>query len=157
MSPDKLTDKALERIAGIMDPRELRNIARNAKRLGNDQVETAALRRLYWVSPEAEPGTLEHDVWQTIHALEGILSDERGKTTRLSRTRQKIAKDGEVRTVSDLVQGPPAQGYLMLVERKLSELTFEAVCLRHPKVFSEQVRTAAQRRLATLKADRAPG
>lgn len=89
-----LTCWALERISTCSVPKELRSIADNAKRLANEDVEKAALRRLYAVSPEAEPGTLEHDVWQSVFALEDALRAERGKTTLLSRSRQKIARDG---------------------------------------------------------------
>ena len=144
---DDLTRRALERVAGCSNPKELRGIADNAKRLGNTEVEVAALRKLYAVSPEAEPGTLEYDVWQSIYALEGSLKDERGKTTLLSRTRQKIARDGETLTVADLVRKPPSEGYRMLIARGWPELTFEAVALRHPEHFDESTLAAARNRL----------
>jgi hypothetical protein len=64
--------------------------------------------RLYEVKPEAQPGTLEHDVWRSIFALEGALTAERGKIVRLSRTRQKIKDVRETATVADLILGCPA-------------------------------------------------
>jgi hypothetical protein len=143
-----LTRRALERIAQCNDPKDLRRTADNAKSAGNDEVREAALRKLYAVSPAAEPGTLEHDVWQSIFALEGALSEERGKTTLLSRTRQKISRDGEATTVADLVMKPPSEGYRMLIDRGWPELTFEAVALRHPEHFDHSVLNAASVRLA---------
>jgi hypothetical protein len=143
-----LTRRALERIAQCNDPKDLRRMADNAKTAGNDEVREAALRKLYAVSPAAQPGTLEHDVWQSIFALEGALKDERGKTILLSRTRQKIARDGEVVTVADLVIKPPSDGYRMLLDRGWPELTFEAVALRHPDRFDPVVLDAASKRLA---------
>lgn len=144
---DELAQRALRQIAACTDPKELRRIADNAKVLGNDEVRDAALRKLYEISPDAEPGTLEHDVWQSIFALEGALTEERGKTTLLSRTRQKIAREGELRTVADLVRKPPSEGYRMLIERGWPELTFEAVALRHRKRFDQEVLAAARARI----------
>lgn len=147
MENDEQTRRALERIANCHDLATLRGIANNAKRLNNTLVENAALRKLYAVSPDAEPGTLEHDVWQSILALEGALTNERGKTTRLSRTRQKIAKDGEAKTVSDLIVKPASEGFHMLLARNWPELTFEAVALRHPERFDADNLASAQARL----------
>lgn len=149
---DDTTRRALERIANCNDPRELRIMADNANRLGNREVELAALRKLYAVSPDAEPGTLEHDVWQSIFALEDALKNERGKTVLLSRTRQKIARDGELETVADLVRKAPSEGYRMLIDRGWPELTFEAVALRHPDRFDAAVLRSAKDRLNSSNA-----
>jgi len=141
------TKRALELIAKCTDPKQLRQIAVNAHRQGEEQVRRAAMLRLYEVQPSEEPGTLEYDVWQSIYALEGELSHERGKTTRLSRTRQKIARDGEERTVADLVLGKMSEGFRMLVDRDMPKLTFEAVALKHADRFDEPVLSAAADRL----------
>lgn len=141
------TQKALELIARFTKPDELRKIAENAKAAGNEEVRSAALRKLYAVSPEAQPGTLEHDVWQSIFALEGALTEERGKTTRLARTRQKIQREGELSTVADLIKKSASDGYRMLLDRGWPELTFEAVALRHPDRFEEGILQAARQRL----------
>jgi hypothetical protein len=139
--------RARELIAKCTDPKQLRQIAVNAHRKGEEQVRRAAMLRLYEVQPSEKKGTLEYDVWQSIYALEGELSHERGKTTRLSRTRQKIARDGEEGTVADLVLGKVSDGFIMLVERDLPQLTFEAVALRHSGRFDRRVITAAEQRL----------
>jgi hypothetical protein len=139
--------RALELIAKCNDPKQLRQIASNAHIRGEEQVRRAAMLRLYEVQPSEKKGTLEYDVWQSIYALEGELSHERGKTTRLSRTRQKIARDGERGTVADLVLGKVSEGFRMLVERDMPELTFEAVALRHANRFDEPVLASANQRL----------
>lgn len=140
--------RALARIASCANPNELRQVAMNARAKGEEEVRLAAQRRLYEVLPSEQPGTLEYDVWQSIYALEGELSDERGKTIRLSRTRQKITRDKEAKTVADLIMGSPSEGYRMLIDRRLKDLTFEAVALRHPDRFDEQVLDAARSRLS---------
>ena len=68
-------------IAACNDAGTLRNWISNARSRGEIAVADAAFRRLIAILPEEEPGTIEHDFWQTIHAFEQVLSDERGKTT----------------------------------------------------------------------------
>jgi hypothetical protein len=142
--------RALDRIAKSNDAAELGRIANNAAAAEEAEVLRAARLRLYAVSPSEEPGTLEHAVWQSIYALEGTLSDESGTTKRLSRTRQKIGRDGEQKTVADLVMGKPTPGFTMLVERDMVDLTFEAVALKFPDRFSDDVLGAAKNRLADV-------
>lgn len=140
--------RALEIIASCDDPKKLRQLAKNAFDLGDVEVERAASMRLYHVLPAEEPGTFEHDVWQSIHALEHSLTTERGKTTRLARTRQKIAKEGELKTVVDLLLSKkPSDGFQMLIDRGMPERTFEAVALRHVGLFQQPELVAAQARI----------
>jgi hypothetical protein len=93
--------KVLASIAVATDPAKLRTLRENAQRLGVPEVEEAAFRRLVEILPEEAPGSIEHDFWKTIHAFEEILRDERGKTVRLSRTRQKIDRVGVMQTLID--------------------------------------------------------
>jgi hypothetical protein len=150
VNSEKNTERALSLVARTNDPDSLQRIANNAKMEKNYVVERAARLRLYMVKPSAERGTFEHAVWQSIFALEDMLTSERGKTTRLSRTRQKITKDGELKCVSDLIEGKESDGFKMLVERDLIELTFEAVALRFPEKFSTATLEAARRRLIAV-------
>lgn len=136
-------------IAKTDDPQKLRNFIANARRQGALEVEQAAFERLCYVQPSAKPGTVEHEIWQSIHALEEMLSGERGKTVRLNRTRQKIAREGELKTAADLTLKPNASdGFRFLIEFGFPNLTFEAVTLRHPDLFSNDVLAAARNRLA---------
>ncbi|HMO77471.1 MAG TPA: hypothetical protein PKD99_08375 [Sphingopyxis sp.] len=145
----ELIDQALARVATSRKPDDLRAIIRNAKEKGIDEVARAAQLQLYSILPSAEPGTLEHDVWQSIHALEDALSSERHKTVRLSRTRQMIQRVGELDTVSSLIGKPTAsEGFRMLLERDMLDLTFEAVALRHPKRFDPATLDLSRARLA---------
>lgn len=146
-------NKALARVGKCDDPIELRKIIINAKRHEVPEVIRAAQLRLYELLPEQAPGSVEHDVWSCIHALEDALTEERGKTVRLSRTRQKIGRDGEHKTVIDLVAGKQSTGFDMMIEREMPKYTFEAVTLRHPKVFDEACRARATERLAAVGVD----
>ena len=146
VSPPERT--ALAMIETLNDPVRLRNLIANARDKRSDIVERAAFQRLCLVQPEATPGTVEHDVWASIHALEEMLRDERGKTVILSRTRQKIKRDGEAKTVSDLaLKSEASTGFGDLIERGYPQLTFEAVVMRHPKTFDDTIQAAARARL----------
>jgi len=148
---DPARDRALAYIANCTDPAKLRQMASNAGTAGQSEVQRQARLRLYSVAPAEKPGTLEHAVWQSILALEDALSDESGKTKRLSRTRQKIKRDGEAGTVRDLVLGKESAGFRMLVERDMVHLTFEAVALRFRDRFDAEVLKAAGRKLEKVQ------
>ena len=140
--------KVLASIAVATDPAKLRTLRGNAQRLGVPEVEEAAFRRLVEMLPEEAPGSIEHDFWKTIHAFEEILRDERGKTVRLSRTRQKIDRVGVMQTLIDFaVSKAPTDGFNMLIERGLPELTGEALVLKHASHFEPAVLEAARSRL----------
>ena len=142
--------RAIAAVGACDDPDKLRRYAANGAAACDGELEELALRRLYALLPSAQAGTLEHDVWQSIHGLEDTLGRERGRITRLSRTRQKITRDGEAKTVADLVLGKPSDGFAMLIERGLVDLTFERVALRHRERFDADVLAQAEQRLAEI-------
>ena len=117
-------------------------MATNARAQGADAVERAALLKLYAVMPSSMTFGKACTRWKTLEII------YRGKTTLLARTRQKLAKDGELKTVSDLVTGKPSAGFQMLLDRGMPELTFEAVALRHIDRFGPTVLEAAKKRLS---------
>lgn len=145
-------ERAMKMIESCRDPKRLRQIAANARQKGELAVARAADLRLYEILPSEKLGTFEQDVWRSIHALEGTLTNEREKTTRLGRTRQKIARAGELETVKDLIVGSkkPSEGFAMLMERQMADLTFEAVALRHADRFEKSVLDAAAARLRSV-------
>ncbi len=142
--------KMMEFVSRCVEPDKLRQIAKNAEAGGEPALVTAARLRLYEVLPAEKPGTFEHAVWQSIYALEDVLKQERGKTILLARTRQKIARHGEVRCVADLVSGPPSDGFQMLLDREMLDLSFEAVALKFPDKFEQTTLDAARSRLDSV-------
>lgn len=146
--------KILASIAGSTDAEQLRRFRENARRMGVTVVADAAFRRLIEILPEQAPGSIEHDFWMTIHAFEEVLRDERGKTVRLSRTRRKIGRVGVKQTLIDFATSKaPTDGFEMLIERGLPELTGEALVLKHGKSFETEVQTAAKERLENAGVD----
>lgn len=146
--------KILASIAGSTDADQLRRFRENAQRMGVTAVADAAFRRLIEVLPDQAPGSIEHDFWMTIHAFEEVLRDERGKTVRLSRTRQKIGRVGVKQTLIDFATSKaPTDGFNMLIERGLPELTGEALVLKHSESFDTEVQSAARQRLEDAGVD----
>jgi hypothetical protein len=146
--------KVLALIENCRDPEKLRLWIKNARKTGEDGVATVAFRRLIAVLPKEKPGTVEYDFWQTIFAFEYALSEERGKTTRLARTRQKVARVGEIQTLKDwALKVAKTDGFAMLLERNMPELTGEAIVLRHADRFEPAVVAAARRRLEEAGVD----
>jgi hypothetical protein len=128
----------------------------NARAKGAAEVEDAAFEKLVSVLPAEAPGTFEYDFWRSIHTLEEVLSLERGRTTRLARTRQKIARVGIRKVLEDFAMHPTTtEGYEMLISRGLSHLTGEAVVLRHATEFTPEIISAAERRLQASGIDTA--
>ena len=141
-------------VASCDDPEKLRTIEKNARKRGADALADAAFRRLVSVLPSERPGTVEHDFWRSVHTLEEVLTEERGKKTPLSRTRRKVDRVGVRRTLADWALKPEkTTGFDMLLERNMPELLGEAVILRHPDEFETDVVGAARTRLEASGVD----
>ena len=140
--------RILDVIERCDDPAALRRFMKNAEQRGGDDVYEAAFQRLITIQPSAQVGTIAHDVWRAIYAFEEVRREESGKTVRLSRTRQKIDRVGEVKTVTDLMlEKTPAEGFRMLKDRGMLELSFEALVVARPEHFPSNVVDAARSRL----------
>jgi hypothetical protein len=131
---------------------KLRNWINNAEHEGVENVAEAARRRLIEVKSatnvDSSSDPLVLDFWKSITALEFVLSGERGKTIRLSRTRQKISRVGVQKTLYDLALKPtPSEGYYLLHERNILDMSAEAVVIRFPDRFEEEILQAARTRL----------
>ena len=147
-------NKLIEIISKCSEVAKLQNWISNAEREGATDVANEARRRLIEVEASrcvddtSDPMVL--DFWKSISALEFALTDERGKTIRLSRARQKIARVGVHKTLADLTLQPtPSDGYFLLRDREMLDLSAEAVVLRFPDRFDQEVIQAARARLAS--------
>ena len=147
--------KILASIAKNLDPKKLWTQIENAEKEKNAVIADAAFRQLISLVPDGvKEGTAEYDFWRSINALEFRLSKENRKTTRLSKTRQKIERVGEIETLKELaLRKAPAEGFEMMLKRNMVEFAAEAVILRHPKTFGEEVCSAARERLTSAGID----
>jgi hypothetical protein len=138
------------------DPAKLKTQAealqfmKNAERLGRRDLYQTAFRRYCELSGVAGNADVLRDVLRAISAFELLMTERNGKTTRASRTRQKLGRDRPIKLVADLAQKPtPSEGFVTLVENGMADLTFEYIAIRHPDQFGEDVIAAAKRRLAS--------
>jgi hypothetical protein len=137
------------------DPSQLKTQAsalqymKNAERLGRRDLYQAAFRRYCELANVDEKSAdVLKDVWRAISAFELLMTERNGKTTRASRTRQKLDRDGPIKLVSDLAtRQTPSDGFVTLVENGMADLTFEYIAIRHPDQFDEDVIAAAKTRL----------
>lgn len=145
-SPDY--SNVLNIIRDCADTAKLERFIDNARREGAADVEDAARRRLVALVPDATPGSVEHDFWQMVHAFELARSEEKGRKVRLTRTRQKVTRVGEVQTLRDWALGKgETTGFQVLLDYGMVDLTGEAIVLRHRAQFEPEVVDAARARL----------
>ncbi|GGH57229.1 hypothetical protein GVY41_13635 [Frigidibacter albus] len=142
------TKRIVETIETSDDPAQLRRFMANARQKKAAELYDLAFRRLLEVLPDPAPGTVEGDMWRSVHALEQVLTEERGKAARLTRTRAKLTKGGAIPVLRDFDANPELEGgFALLIARKLAEFTGEAVVLRHAASFAAEVVSAARDRL----------
>ena len=132
----------------MTDPEKLRSLMVNARRKGREDIASECRIRLAELAGLPFEDVLEREFWMALTAAEEFKSAENGKTTRLSRTRQKYARVGARQVIEDLAINPKiTEGFRILHENGRSDLTFEGVVLRHPEKFAEDVITAAKDKL----------
>ena len=130
------------------DPDKLRNLMVNAHRLGHADLVLRCQIRIAEVGSQQFDDELEKEFWTAVHIAEEFKTAENGKTTRLSRTRQKYNRDGAKKCVEDLAIRPDiTDGFRILAENGRVDLTFEAVLLRHAGQFDESAISIAKAKL----------
>jgi hypothetical protein len=133
----------------IATAEEARTYLANVRRAGREDLVPAAFRRLCELTGQDDTDPLVADFWRAIAAAEEVLRQQRGKTVRLARTRQKITRVGVHKTVEDLVlASKPSDGFAILADAGLGDLTAEYLTAKHAERFSPEVVAAARTRLA---------
>ena len=121
----------------------------NARRLGRDDVYQAAFRQLCRIEGRDMDDPLEAEFSVVMCALEEALSEQNGKTTRLSRTRQKLSRVGVRQILTDLaLKSKPSDGFMKLMEFGMADMSAESLILKYRQEFEPEVIAAAERRLA---------
>jgi hypothetical protein len=137
-------------ISKYTDPKELRNLMANAKRLKRDDVWREAFLRLCSLEGGDQADPLHHDFYATLAAYEELLTEKNGRTTRASRTRQKLKNKGVVECLEDWATASVGtDGFNLLVSLGMVELTGEYLVMKYPHRFSQQAVDAASARMAS--------
>jgi hypothetical protein len=136
-------------IEDYTDPGSLRTIMANAKRLGQDEIWRRAFRRLCALDGLDQTDPLHRDFYETLAAYEQLLTEKNGRTTKASYTRRKLKNKGVMQCLEDwAISTAPTEGFGLLIENGLVELTGEYLVLRYPDRFSRQAVEAARARLS---------
>ena len=115
----------------------LRNLMVNAKRLGRDDVWWEAFRQICVLEGMDQTDPLHRDFYETLAAYEELLTEKNGKKTLASRTRQKLKNKGVIQCLEDwAVSLTPTEGFELLIQKGLAELTGEYLVLKYPDHFS---------------------
>lgn len=94
---------------------------------------------------------VELELLKALYAYEEVLTEKNKKTTRASRTWQMIKKYGIINAAERAVDRPiEPNGYKVLVQMGMQDLTFESVIVHYPDAFKEEVVARAQDRLQKL-------
>lgn len=134
---------------------QLRTLIVNCEKRGEVELAALAFKRLCAIQPAAatDEGLPADDpirlaFWQAMYAAEEIRTRANGRTTRLSRTREKAKRDGIVATMEAMALKPaPSEGFAILTEGGHPEFTYEFIIAAHPDRFSAAAVTASRKRL----------
>ena len=139
MDPNKIAQKT--------DPAGLRSLMANARRLDREDVYWNAFRRLCELEGMDLSDPLERDFYQILNVYEQLLTEKNGRTTKASRTRQKMKNKGVMQCLIDWAVGNPTEGFRLLVDKGQPELTAEYLVVKCKDRFDDDVVEAARARL----------
>jgi hypothetical protein len=138
----------MEWISKCVDPAHLREGMKNAKARQRMDIYWQAFRRLCEIEGLNYDNSLEREFYSTLAAYEELLSEKNGKTTKASRTRQKLQRRGVIQCLEDwAVANTPTDGFKLLIDAGLIELTGEYLLLKYPEHFSSNALEKARHRL----------
>lgn len=130
------------------DPDKIRNLMANARRLGYGDLVVRCQIRLAELGSQQFEDALEREFWTAALVVEEFETAENGKSTRLTKVKQKYRRDGAKKCVEDLAVRPQiTEGFGTLAENGRVDLTFEAVLLRHADQFDESAVATAKTKL----------
>lgn len=130
------------------DPEKLRKLMANAVRLGHPDLVFGCQLRIAELVGSAHEAGLEREFWTTLAAVEELKTETNGRTTRMTNIRQKHRRLGAQRVLTDwAMQTDITDGFERLVAEGRSDLTGEAIVVRHEDLFSVDAVNAARRKL----------
>ena len=134
------------------DPEKLRKLMANAVRLGYDDLAFGCQMRIAELAGIAHNVELKDDIerefWTGLAAAEEFRTADNGRVTRLVKIRSKHRRVGALRVLSDqMMEEGVTDGFEKLVARGRSDLTGEAIVLRHEERFTVDVVNAARKKM----------
>ncbi|MFH1477080.1 MAG: hypothetical protein ABIH24_06290 [Verrucomicrobiota bacterium] len=145
-----LLDIVSDIISKLKNPEECATLEKNALERGDPGLAIQARKQGIAMRAQAHGATTdaERACLEAVYAYERVLSEQRRRTTRASRTWQMIKRHGIIGAAERAVnRTTETTGYRALVEMGLEEYAFEAVILRYPQVFSAEAIKRSRQRL----------
>ncbi len=139
-------------IQKLKTPEECMQLAKNVRDRNPDLVQKARRRAVELRAISyGNKNEVELELLKALYAYEEVLSEKNKRKTRAARTWQMIKRHGIIGAAERAVDRKiePA-GYKLLAEMGMHDLTFEAVIVRYPDKFNQEVVSRAKSRLKEL-------
>ncbi len=131
---------------------ELQQVMKNAKTKNRDDVFWEAFSRVCELEGLNYSDPLHRDFYSTLKAYEELLTEKNGRTTKASRTRQKLDRKGVIQCLEDWANNATeTQGFTLLVANDLIHLTGEYLVLKYKDQFSDKAISNATKRLKAVE------
>lgn len=126
---------------------KLRKIMVNAYRIGDTEYAERAKRRV-WELNKLGDSELDRGFGEIIATYEALLTERNDRTTRATRTWQKVRNKGVKQAIIEWVMSKQErQGFIDLVEAGQGASTIEALVVMMQQEFDDYVVVAAYKRL----------
>ncbi|MCJ7529904.1 MAG: hypothetical protein MUO64_02580 [Anaerolineales bacterium] len=141
-----------ERVQKLKTPEECMQLAKNVQDKYPDLAREARRRAIELRAIDhGNKSAVEIELLKALYAYEEVISEKNKRRTRASRTWQMINRHGIIGAAERAVNRKiEAMGYKVLVEMGMHDLTFEAVIVRYPDAFRQEVVARAKARLEEL-------
>ncbi|MDB5506867.1 MAG: hypothetical protein JWR75_1505 [Devosia sp.] len=139
------------------DPIKLRKLAINARRLGETKLALDCQLRIAELAGQPYEAGMEREFWTAVSWAEEYKSVVNGKNTKLTKVRAKHKRAGTVQCLIDWAKDPEVtDGFDVLIAAGHSDLTGEAIVVRHAEMFDPEIVAIAERKLSTERAAPVP-
>ncbi len=144
-----------DRVKQLKTPGDCENFINNVKAKHPELAQEARRRKVELLASEygakSAANEAEIEALQAIYAYEETLLAKHGRKTSAARTWQMVKNRGIIGAVENAVKRETV-GFKALVEMGMPDFLFEAVVIRHPKLFSQEALALSKQRLEALKA-----
>jgi hypothetical protein len=147
-------DKIMKLVGHLKTPEDCEQVALNVE-AKQPAFAIAARRKAIEIKASTHKATTEAEEhsFQAVYAYERVMTLARGRKTRAIREWKMVTKLGIIPAVESIVKNPTASaGYEALVKMGMQDMSFEAVVLRHPDVFSVEAVAQSRQSLDALTA-----
>jgi hypothetical protein len=145
-------DKIMKLVGHLKTPEDCEQVALNVEAKQPD-FAVAARRKAIEIKASTHKAATEAEEhsFQAVYALERVMTLERGRKSRATRQWQIVTKVGIIAAMESIVKNPTGRaGYEALVKMGMQDMSFEAVVLRHPDVFSAEAVAQSRQSLDAL-------